>query len=95
MGCWPIILHNYSEDLWSRDAALVANIRAGLVPMPPPDQLDGIATGLLAMTAAAPDLESELTPSFGPELARAIATADLWPPCSVSLGEPLRPKHTH
>lgn len=95
MGCWPIILHNYGEDQWSRDAALVANIRAGLVPMPPPDQLDGVATGLLAMTAAAPDLESELTPSFGPELARAIATADLWPPCSVSLGEPLRPKHTH
>ena len=72
-GCWTVILHDVSKDQWDVDAQLVADIRAGNVPMPPASQLDDLSKRLLAMTNAMPDLENELTPSFGPEVAHAIA----------------------
>jgi hypothetical protein len=90
-ACFTIILHSFPESQWSADAQLVSNIRAGNVPMPPPDKLDALATRLLAMTSAVSDLEKDLTQSFGPELAHEIASGDTpWGPCTVQLGEGAR-----
>ena len=90
-SCWPIILRDVDQGQWDVDAQLVADIRAGNVPMPPPGQLDDLSKRLLAMTNAMPDLENELTPTFGPEVAHAIAWGHLpWAPCVVTLGRGAR-----
>ncbi len=90
-SCWPIILHDVSKDQWDVDAQLVADIRAGNVPMPPTGQLDDLAKSLLAMSNAMPDFENELTPSFGPEVAHAIAWGHLpWARCAMQLGRGAR-----
>jgi hypothetical protein len=88
--CFTIILHSFPEAQWNADAQLVSDIRAGNVAMPTPDKLDALATRMLAMTSAASDLESDLAPTFGPELAHEIATGPMpWGSCTVQLGNKL------
>jgi hypothetical protein len=90
-SCWTIILQDVSKSQWDKDAQLVADIRAGNVPMPPPGQLDDLSRRLLAMTNAMPDLENELTPSFGPDVAHAIAWGHVpWAQCAMQLGRGAR-----
>jgi hypothetical protein len=89
--CWSNILYSYNASQWDVDAKLVADIRAGNVPMPAADDLDPLATRFLAMTSAVSDLEKDLSESFGPERAHEIAAADDVPwACSTQIGEGAR-----
>jgi len=90
--CWSNILYSFGPTQWDVDAQLVADIRAGNVPMPATDDLDALATRFLAMTSAVSDLEKDLSESFGPERAHEIAAADdvPWGGCSTQIGEGAR-----
>jgi len=88
--CFTIILHHFSEGQWGSDAALVSNIRAGNTPMPAPDQLDALATRLLAMTDAVQGFEKDLGQTLGPELAEEIATGHAPWGCTMALAEGAR-----
>ncbi len=90
--CWSNILYSFEASQWDVDAQLVADIRAGNVPMPAAGELDALATRFLAMTSAVSDLEKDLAESFGPERAHEIATADYvpWGGCSTQIGEGAR-----
>jgi hypothetical protein len=87
--CWSNILYSFEASQWDADAQLVADIRAGNVPMPAASELDALATRFLAMTSAVSDLEKDLTESFGTERAHEIAAADYapWGGCSTQIGE--------
>jgi hypothetical protein len=88
--CGMALQKSATQAQVSADAQLVANIRAGVIPMPPPGEIDGLAARMLAMTGAAPDLEKELSQSFGPDVAHAIASGDVpWGSCEWQFGAKL------
>jgi hypothetical protein len=64
------------------DLQLVADVRAGNVPMPPEGSVDPFA----AVTAAMPQLEADLAAMFGPEEAHRLAFADELGSCSGTSG---------
>jgi hypothetical protein len=68
------------------DIRLVANIRAGNVPVPPDDQLDGFAKVLLAETGAMQAMTDDLAQTFGRDEANRIAFSDELGSCRVRLG---------
>jgi hypothetical protein len=68
------------------DLQLVADIRAGNVPMPPADQIDPLATMLLAQSGSMNALQADLAGSFGSEEAHRLAFADELGSCSGSWG---------
>jgi hypothetical protein len=71
---------------------LVADIRAGNKPMPPPDALSPFAAMVLAQSGASQELQTELAQSQGPEEAHRLAFAEELGSCSSSWGAP-PPKH--
>jgi hypothetical protein len=86
--CGTIIQRSVGDTQFAADTQLVADIRAGNKPMPPPGQLDAVATRLLAMTGSASDLEKDLEPTFGPEEARRIAFGDTPWSCALQFERP-------
>jgi hypothetical protein len=70
------------------DIQLVADIRAGNVPMPPPEKIDPYAAMLLAQTESESKLQAALAPTFGPEEAHRIAFSDELGCCSGTSGGP-------
>jgi hypothetical protein len=86
--CGTIIQRSVTPAVFSADTQLVADIRAGNRPMPPPGQIDGVTARLLAMTSAASDLEKDLTASLGPDEARRIAYGDMPWGCALQFGGP-------
>ncbi len=68
------------------DIRLVANIRAGNIPLPPDDQLDGFAKVLLAETGAMQAITDDLAQTFGRDEANHIAFSDQLGSCSGRLG---------
>lgn len=86
--CGTIIQGSVSAAQFSADKQLVADIRAGNVPMPPPGQIDGLTARMLAMTGAESDLEKDLTQVFGPETAHRVAFGDTPWGCAWQFGGP-------
>ena len=86
--CGTIIRTSVSAATFSADTQLVADIRARNKPMPPPGQLDGVVTQMLAMTGASSELEKDLTASLGPDQARRIAYGDVPWGCALQFGGP-------
>jgi hypothetical protein len=74
------------------DQQLVADIRAGNVPMPPADKLDPFAAMLLAESSSMQALQSELAGTLGPDGARRVVFSDELGSCSGTWGSP-PPKH--
>ena len=74
--CGTILQRSLSQADFAAATQLVANVRAGNTPMPPPNQINGVEARLLAMTTAASDLEKDLSQSFGPEEAHRLALGD-------------------
>jgi hypothetical protein len=70
------------------DIQLVADIRAGNVPVLPPEKIDPYAAMLLAQTESESKLQAALTPTFGPEEAHRIAFSDELGSCSGTSGGP-------
>jgi hypothetical protein len=88
--CTEVISESVKDD--NPDIQLVANIRAGNVPMPPADKLDPFATMLLAHSGSMQALQTELAKTFGPEDAKRLAFADELGSCRGTWGE-VPPKH--
>jgi len=86
--CVAIIQSSVSASAFSAANQLVADIRAGNKPTPPPGQVDAVTARLLAMTSAAPALEKDLSQDFGPETAHRIALGDTPWSCALQFGGP-------
>jgi hypothetical protein len=74
--CGLIIQMTTPKATADADVQLVADIRAGNKPMPPPGQLDPLTSRLLALTGESSAFENELTQDLGPEAAHRIAHDD-------------------
>jgi hypothetical protein len=85
------VLMNSKKDP-NTDIQLVADIRAGNVPMPPPEKIDPYVAMMLAQTESESRLQAALTPTFGPEEAHRIAFADELGSCSGTSGGGPPPK---
>jgi len=85
------VLTNSLKDP-NADIQLVADIRAGNVPMPPPEKIDPYAAMLLAQTESESKLQAALTPTFGPEEAHRLAFSDELGSCSGTSGGGPPPK---
>jgi hypothetical protein len=79
------VLMNSQRDPDS-DIQLVADIRAGNVPMPPPEKIDPYTAMLLSQTESEGKLQAALTPTFGPEEAHRLAFSDELGSCSGTTG---------
>jgi len=66
----------------------ISKEQAGNKPMPPPGELDPVASRLLAMTSAASQVEKELVPAFGPDEAKRLAYGDSPWACALEFGHP-------
>jgi hypothetical protein len=84
--CESVLVNSQKDP--NPDIQLVADIRAGNVPKPPPEKLDPYAAMLLAQTESESTLQAALTPTFGPEEARRIAFSDELGSCSGTSGGP-------
>jgi hypothetical protein len=74
--CGMIIQMTAPKGEADKDVQLVADIRAGNKPMPPPGQLDPLASRLLTLTGENATFERELAQDLGPEAAHRIAHDD-------------------
>jgi hypothetical protein len=84
--CGTIIQSSVSSREFSAATQLVADVRAGNRPMPPPGQTDPVTARLLAMTSAGLALEKDLNQDFGPEAAHRIAFGDTPWSCALQFG---------
>lgn len=88
--CESVLMNSQKDP--NPDIQLVADIRAGNVPMPPPEKVDPYAAMMLAQTESEGRLQAALTATFGPEEAHRIAFSDELGSCSgTSGGPPPRP----
>ena len=84
--CETVLMNSQKDP--NPDIQLVADIRAGNVPMPPPEKIDPYAAMMLAQTESESRLQAALTPTFGAEEAHRIAFSDDVGSCSGTSGGP-------
>lgn len=84
--CESVLMNSQKDP--NPDIQLVADIRAGNVPMPSPEKVSPYAAMLLAQTESENRLVAELTPTLGPEEAHRIAFSDELGSCSGTSGGP-------
>jgi len=96
--CEAVVRSSAKGDAQSADLTRVAQIRAGELPEPGPNDpsVDPLERMLLAQTAAMPRFESDLAQSLGPDVAHRVAYDDNLNACAsrfASKGGPKLPPH--
>jgi hypothetical protein len=84
--CESVLMNSQKDP--NPDIQLVADIRAGNVPMPTPEKIDPYAAMMLVQTESESVLQSALAPTFGPEEAHRLAFSDELGSCSGTSGPP-------